>query len=182
MDTWNRHGLGPPLTVLEPPGAALPVWAGRLVVAEDGAALAEGVAAIMAGAMIADPRLCLGLATGRTMEPVYAALVRRLTGLPPEQWEAIRADWRSFNLDEYVGLSPVDPRSFAATMRRQLGDPLGLDPGRLQLPRGWLPTQTTKPSAMARPLAPPAASICNCWGLARTVMWASTSPRACPRP
>ncbi|MCP9771281.1 glucosamine-6-phosphate deaminase [Synechococcus sp. Tobar12-5m-g] len=136
MDTWNRHGLGPPLTVLEPPGAALPVWAGRLVVAEDGAALAEGVAAIMAGAMIADPRLCLGLATGRTMEPVYAALVRRLTGLPPEQWEAIRADWRSFNLDEYVGLSPVDPRSFAATMRRQLGDPLGLDPGRLQLPRG----------------------------------------------
>ena len=54
----------------------------------------------------------LGLATGRTMEPVYA------------------------NLDEYVGLGPADPGSFARFMEQQLAGPLGLAPGQLQLPDG----------------------------------------------
>jgi glucosamine-6-phosphate deaminase len=137
MDDGEGDSLGPPLSALELAGAAMAGWAaGRLVVAKDGTALAEGVAEILAQALLSEPPLTLGLATGRTMEPVYAALVRRLGALPPAQLEAIRADWRSFNLDEYVGLSPDDPRSFAATMGRQLGEPLGLNPGKLHLPSG----------------------------------------------
>ncbi len=48
----------------------------------------------------------------------------------------MRQGWSSFNLDEYVGLGPRDPASFAATMARQLVEPLGLDPGRVRLPDG----------------------------------------------
>ncbi len=78
----------------------------------------------------------LGLATGRTMEPVYAALRRRIAGLPGLERQVLLAQWRSFNLDEYVGLGPEHPGSFSATMTLALGEPLDLVPGRLQLPDG----------------------------------------------
>jgi glucosamine-6-phosphate deaminase len=78
----------------------------------------------------------LGLATGRTMEPVYAALARRFGELPPPQADRVRRGWLSFNLDEYVGLDPADPGGFRAAMDRLLVRPLGLDPERVRLPRG----------------------------------------------
>jgi len=78
----------------------------------------------------------LGLATGRTMEPVYASLRSRLCALPAPERAAVRARWRSFNLDEYVGLGPQQRESFAAFMHAQLGRPLGLDSRCLQLPDG----------------------------------------------
>ena len=115
---------------------ALPCWAGRLVVVETVAGLSAGVVEVVAEALRADPGLILGLATGRTMEPIHAGLVGRLSALSAGTLAAIRSQWRSFNLDDYVGLAPGDPRSFTATMRRQLGDPLGLAPEQLQLPRG----------------------------------------------
>ena len=46
----------------------------------------------------------LGLATGRTMEPLYASLVERLCAWDPIDLAALRARWCSFNLDEYLGL------------------------------------------------------------------------------
>ncbi|MCT0212275.1 MULTISPECIES: glucosamine-6-phosphate deaminase [unclassified Synechococcus] len=136
MDVRNLHGSGSPLSAREPLAEALPGWAGRIVVAEAAAELGEVVAAEVAKALRADPDLVLGLATGRTMEPVHAGLVRRLQALPSGELNTIRDHWRSFNLDEYVDLAPGDPRSFGATMRRQLGDPLSIPPERLQLPRG----------------------------------------------
>ncbi len=81
----------------------------------------------------------LGLATGRTMEPVYAALRQRLQRLPSAQRRSLLERWCSFNLDEYVGLGPADPGSFASFMEQQLGGPLGLAPGQLQLPDGLAP-------------------------------------------
>ena len=82
------------------------------------------------------PAKPLGLATGRTMEPVYGALVEQLQGLPGRERQELLARWSSFNLDEYVGLGPDDPESFAASMERCLGAPLGLAPGQLRLPDG----------------------------------------------
>jgi glucosamine-6-phosphate deaminase len=70
------------------------------------------------------------------MEPVYAALARRFGELPPPQADRVRRGWLSFNLDEYVGLDPADPRSFTAAMDRLLVRPLGLDPERVRLPQG----------------------------------------------
>ena len=78
----------------------------------------------------------LGLATGRTMEPVYAALAERWRALSAGERQALQRGWLSFNLDEYVGLGPADPNSFSAVMARQLVAPLGLDPSQVRLPDG----------------------------------------------
>ena len=94
--------------------------------------------ALMPGPTGAPPRP-LGLATGRTMEPVYGALVERVLALPSSERQQLVARWSSFNLDEYVGLGPADSESFAASMERCLGQPLGLPPGQLRLPDGLAP-------------------------------------------
>ena len=78
----------------------------------------------------------LGLATGRTMEPVYSALAERWAALPDGERVALRQGWQSFNLDEYVGLAASDPRSFRAFIDQHLAAPLALDPARLKLPDG----------------------------------------------
>jgi glucosamine-6-phosphate deaminase len=115
------------------------------VVLADPAAVAERVAALV----LEDrerPVRPLGLATGRTMAPVYAALARQLSRWEPARADAVRRTWCSFNLDDYVGLAGGDPRSFAATMARELVAPLGLAAGRVQLPDGLAPD----PAAEAR--------------------------------
>lgn len=77
------------------------------------------------------PDLVLGLATGRTMEAVYADLVRR------HQSDGLDfSRCRTFNLDEYVGLSPSDPQSYHQYMRRHLFSHVNLPPGATHLPQG----------------------------------------------
>ena len=66
----------------------------------------------------------LGLATGRTMEPVYAGLVKRLQTWSGSDLQKLRKVWSSFNLDEYIGLEGRDPRSYQAFMDAWLGQPL----------------------------------------------------------
>nr|WP_254957730.1 MULTISPECIES: glucosamine-6-phosphate deaminase [unclassified Cyanobium] len=107
--------------------------------------MAERVAALLLADRL-HPQRPLGLATGRTMEPVYGALARRMARLDPTLAAKVRDTWCSFNLDEYVGLTPQTPTSFAATMARQLVAPLGLDPERVRLPDG----QAADPEAEAR--------------------------------
>ena len=93
-------------------------------------ALGQRVAALVLEALrpapAGGPAKPLGLATGRTMEPVYGALVEQLGALPSRERQELLAGWSSFNLDEYVGLGPSNPESFAASMERVLGAPLGL--------------------------------------------------------
>ena len=108
----------------------------RLIRLADAAAVAEQVAALLLAEARRSGHRPLGLATGRTMEPVYAALARQLALLPPADQEAVRRGWCSFNLDAYVGLDAADPRSFAAEMTSRLTIPLGLDPERVHLPDG----------------------------------------------
>lgn len=102
----------------------------------DARSVATAVAERVWQSLRAQPRKPLGLATGRTMEPVYAALRLQLGRLSPQEQQAIRDDWVSFNLDEYVGLAAGDPRSFSAFMADQLQRPLGLRPGQMRLPDG----------------------------------------------
>ncbi|TKW68806.1 MAG: glucosamine-6-phosphate deaminase [Paracoccus denitrificans] len=75
----------------------------------------------------------LGLATGGTMLPLY----RRLIGLHAEGLSF--ASVTTFNLDEYVGLSPEHPASYHAYMREALFDHVDIDPARAHLPRGDAP-------------------------------------------
>ena len=102
----------------------------------DAMAVAEAVAERLLQERRTSPQRPLGLATGRTMVPVYRALWRQFSRLSAPEQGAIRQGWLSFNLDEYVGLGPTDPRSFAAFMADQLQVPLGLAPAQVQLPNG----------------------------------------------
>ncbi len=115
------------------------------VVLDDAAAVAERVVSLLLADRL-QPERPLGLATGRTMGPIYAALARRLAQLDQPLAAAVRGSWCSFNLDEYVGLAPRDHASFAATMTRQLVGPLGLAPGQVRLPDG----RATDPGLEAR--------------------------------
>lgn len=129
------------------PSPASPAWlADRFECFERPSSLAVRVAELLVQEFSDGLKRPLGLATGRTMEPVYSALVERLLALPADQLSDVRQRWCSFNLDEYVGLGPGDCGSFAAEMDRQLAAPLGLEPGRVRLPDGL----AADPAAEAR--------------------------------
>lgn len=84
-------------------------------------------ARLMADRIATDPGIVLGLATGRTMEEVYARVVEAGVDF---------SACTTFNLDEYVGLPPDDPRSYAAYMRKHLFDHVTIDPAHTHLPDG----------------------------------------------
>lgn len=92
----------------------------------------------------ADRRCVLGLATGSTMLGFYAELVRRVRS---EKLDL--SGLRSFNLDEFVGLAPDHPQSFAAYMRAHLIEPAGLDPACVRIPDGELARQDPRAVAAA---------------------------------
>ncbi len=115
--------------------------------------LLQGCPGLTADAPSGGLRQPLGLATGRTMEPVYAALLQLVQRLPAAERQRLRAGWLSFNLDEYVGLGPDDPRSFRAFMTAALGRPLGLEPEQLQLPGGLVPDPAVEARRYAEALA-----------------------------
>jgi len=116
-----------------------------LVRFEDGTGLADWVASLLLRERLLRPERPLGLATGRTMEPIYAALARQVNELSAAQRQELRKRWCSFNLDAYMGLDRTDPRSFSAEMTSRLTAPLGLDPERVHLPDG----QAADPHAAA---------------------------------
>ncbi|MBR9763938.1 MAG: glucosamine-6-phosphate deaminase [Rhodobacteraceae bacterium] len=77
----------------------------------------------------ARPACRLGLATGGTMEPVYAELREAAADT---SFRAVT----TFNLDEYVGLSPEHPQSYHRYMAQQLFDHIDIDRANTHVPRG----------------------------------------------
>jgi glucosamine-6-phosphate deaminase len=123
-----------------PGDPSAPAWAGLQVLALPSAeAVAQQAAAALLEACLEQPRRPLGLATGRTMAPIYTTFAALVRECPSREREALRHHWRSFNLDEYVGLGPRDAGSFAAEMREGLVQPLGLANDRVHLPDGRAP-------------------------------------------
>jgi len=103
----------------------------RVVIHPSAEAASLGLAEFLARMLRQQPALVLGLPTGRTPIPLYQALV----GLHRRG----RADFRhatTFNLDEFVGLRPRDPRSYHAFMRRHLFDEVNLAPQRIEFLNG----------------------------------------------
>jgi len=88
-------------------------------------------ARIIARELRAKPALVLGLATGRTMEAVYACLValHREQGLDFSQCS-------TFNLDEYIGIPAGHPGSYRSYMEAHLFRQVDLAPDRTHLPDG----------------------------------------------
>lgn len=104
----------------------------EVIIRADAAGAADLVARIIARELRQNPHLVLGLATGRTMESVYARLVRmhREEGLDFSLCS-------TFNLDEYVGLSPSDRHSYRHYMNHHLFLQVNVDLRNTHLPDGF---------------------------------------------
>jgi glucosamine-6-phosphate deaminase len=97
-------------------------------------ALARALAQDIARRLSENPRLVLGLPTGKTPIPFYRDLVRLYC--------ARRVDFSratTFNLDEFLGLAGGDPRSYRAFMERHLFDHVNLTPRRIHVLNGSAP-------------------------------------------
>ena len=95
------------------------------------AARALALARRIARALAANPRLVLGLPTGRTPVPLYRELVAL--------HQAGRADFSratTFNLDEFAGVAGSDPHSYRAFMQRYLFSRINLSPRRINFLNG----------------------------------------------
>ncbi len=96
---------------------------------------AEAVAALAARTVAAQLRRAerpvLGLATGSSPLGIYAAL----RGIV-EAGELCMDGVRGFALDEYVGLPAGHPESYAEVVRREVVEPLGMDPSLVRVPDG----------------------------------------------
>jgi glucosamine-6-phosphate deaminase len=93
--------------------------------------LSERAAELLLAAIQDDPRLVLGLPTGRTPIGMYARIVA--------DCDSARRCFNgviTFNLDEYAGIPPEHPGSYCSFMRRHLFDHVDLDPARTYLPNG----------------------------------------------
>jgi len=97
----------------------------------DAASVAEYVSLQLVTRIRSKPDIVLGLATGGTMEPIYARFVEQACR---QRLDVSRLT--SFNLDEYVGLSADHPKSYSAYMRQHLFRHLSFDGSRLHLPDG----------------------------------------------
>lgn len=92
-------------------------------------AAAQSVADLIALTLRNTPSAVLGLATGGTMEPVYAKLVAAY-----RRGDISFAHCMTFNLDEYVGLSADHPGSYRSTMNALLFDHVDIDKARTFVP------------------------------------------------
>jgi glucosamine-6-phosphate deaminase len=94
-------------------------------------AVGRALALDVARCLARNPRLVLGLPTGRTPIPLYRELVRL--------HERGRADFSratTFNLDEFLRLDAHDPRSYRVFMQRHLFDQVNVAPRRSHLLNG----------------------------------------------
>ncbi|WP_163848697.1 glucosamine-6-phosphate deaminase [Pseudooceanicola aestuarii] len=114
----------------------------RVLICHDAAAAVARAAQILQDTVAARPEAVLGLATGGTMEPLYALLRARIADGALDLRQVT-----TFNLDEYVGLAADHPQSYAATMRRLLFDTAGIGPDRGHLPDGTASDPVTEARA-----------------------------------
>jgi glucosamine-6-phosphate deaminase len=77
------------------------------------------------------PEAVIGLATGSSPLAIYAELAAAVRS---GSLDASRVS--GFALDEYVGIPEQHPESYAAVLRREVTEPLRLDPARVHVPDG----------------------------------------------
>jgi glucosamine-6-phosphate deaminase len=92
--------------------------------------VAAAAADLISEAIVARPGLVLGLPTGQTPIATYAVLRGRSL-----DWSGVR----TFNLDEFVGIAPGDPRSYRAFMQEHLFEAVNLQPAHVHFLDGAAP-------------------------------------------
>ncbi|MBI3892222.1 MAG: glucosamine-6-phosphate deaminase, partial [Candidatus Wallbacteria bacterium] len=108
----------------------------KFQVVEDYESLSRRVALMVAGHIVVNPSVVLGLATGDSPLGMYRELatLHRAYGLDFDRVT-------TFNLDEYCGLSPSHPQSYAHYMRHNLFSHVDLRPEHTHLLDGVAPDQ-----------------------------------------
>lgn len=94
-------------------------------------ALSARAAKLLLSAIRENPRIVLGLPTGRTPVGMYDRVVRECT----REYHCFR-DVTTFNLDEYVGVPPTHPGSYFAFMKQHLFEHVDIPSGNAHLPNG----------------------------------------------
>jgi len=100
----------------------------------DRAAMATLAADYVCASILAGSATSLALPTGETPIGMYEQLVKRCSA-----GEISFRDAQLFNLDEYAGMSPDDPRSYHAFMRSHLIDHIDVPAEQVHLLRGDAP-------------------------------------------
>lgn len=103
----------------------------RIVVEPDYEALSRRAARMVDEIIRQAPQAVLALPTGSTPIGMYAELVR-LHQERDTDWSHVTV----FNLDEYVGIAPDHPESYARFMRQHLFDGIHLPPAQRHIPNG----------------------------------------------
>lgn len=99
----------------------------EIIIQPTAAAATSLAARLFAKAVRQKPACVLGLATGSTPLALYRELI------------AMNLDWRNvstFNLDEYVGLSPEHPQSYHLFMQENLFQHVTIDKRNVHIPDG----------------------------------------------
>ena len=103
----------------------------RVIIESDPLSASNRAAEFIAQQVIAKPESVLGLATGSTPLQIYANLI--------ERYQAGELDFSTittFNLDEYVGLSPTDANSYRYFMHENLFSKINVPPEKTNVPDG----------------------------------------------
>lgn len=95
--------------------------------------LSREAARVIAHAVRQKPTLRLGLATGGTMVGVYRELARMHSDGALDFSRVV-----TFNLDEYLGISPEHPHSFHAFMQDNFFSRVNVDPANVHIPDGTI--------------------------------------------
>lgn len=103
----------------------------EVIIRSDAEQTAELAATFIADKIKANTKSVLGLATGRTMERIYAILVNmhKNEGLD-------FSGCHSFNLDEYIGLPTEDINSYRSYMNHHLFHHVNIDIHNTHIPNG----------------------------------------------
>lgn len=103
----------------------------KIVITENYQQLSQQAARIVAKAILANPGLVLGLATGDTPRGMYRYLVAFY-----REGLLDFSQITSFNLDEYVGIDPHDPHSYHFYMQENLMGQVNIPPENVHIPLG----------------------------------------------
>ncbi len=103
----------------------------EIIILPDADEVGRVAAAAIAHRVRRTPETVLGLATGSSPLGIYRQLADWV-----KQGSLDLRHTRAFALDEYVGIAADHPQSYASVIRREVVEPLSLDPDRVHVPDG----------------------------------------------
>jgi len=103
----------------------------NIIYAKDYSDMSRKAANIIAAQVVLKPDCLLGLATGGTPVGTYEELIARC-----KEGSVDFKSCKTVNLDEYVGIDPDAPQSYACFMKDKLFSHINIDPANTHLPDG----------------------------------------------